>query len=1063
MVTLVSNTGQTTFSSADVAITLPKAAQSFTTGSNAGGYRLASIGIKFNVIDDTFTVGSELTATVNLVDSSGNPGAIECTLNDPDSYAENSVNTFTAPATCLLEATTTYFLLLEKAASIDAFGLDVTNLPAEDTSVDGWLVADDLHRFSKSTTSWSTTGNMSLLIEVKGSAVTATETEVWSAAMTAGVAGGLAGYSGTTGSLDDNDFTHQSTDYTVNGVTVSAADGLSLLLSPTPTVNRVATWTLRVDGTEFALADAIVVEDASNDPIGLRWTSNVPSWSAGTPFALALVAKDSDATGAPSVTGTVQVGETLTANTSGITDTNGVPADAKDFAYQWVRVDGGTDTDIECAEAPHYYPTEDDVGKTLKVTVSFTDLDSLAEGPLTSAASNTVLANDDVKVLRWGTMTAALTALGISGYSSNPTSALNSGALSDPDFDVGATPYAVTVISAVPSTPDYILNFGILPVSDGDVVRKWTFFVDNESLALDFAAVTPNTTTDTTGAFWTKTSITWAAGQKVALALMQVNEPAIGAPDIEGAFQQVGRVQTATLADIADENGVPTDPADFTYEWLRVDGATESVIPGETSWAYTPTDDDLGKRIKVRVSFTDGDGFLEGPLTSIAYSILAFDPASLDYTRFGDIALHSDNGDPRSLWSDGETFWVGEDTDAKVCAYELVDDPMTDGDDYGTRDSSRDITGPTSEAFYVSGDSRNLWLADESIPGTDPRSVYAYNLPGLSRDTSRDFPYYASSEGALVIRGVATDGLYLWLSDETKILKAYRLSDDLNTVADEYGTYDSSRNITFDITPVGIYTDGEHIWGAQNGGRTVEARRLADGAEADDLGFQIDAANSNAYGIWSNGLTFFVLDRVDKKIYTYRPNVENLPASGAPTITGTAYVGEELTADTSTITDPNGVPADAADFSYQWVRVDGGTETGIAGAIGATYTPVEDDLGKTIKVKVSFNDLDGYAEGPLESGESGTVQVAPPTLVKNTGQTVSTLTAQLDATTSKRAQSFTSGSNTGGYRLASIGVLFSDIADTSSAGSELTATVNVNGAEILGHWGGVIVYHWRDD
>ena len=23
--------------------------------------------------------------------------------------------------------------------------------------------------------------------------------------------------------------------------------------------------------------------------------------------------------------------------------------------------------------------------------------------------------------------------------------------------------------------------------------------------------------------------------------------------------------------------------------------------------------------------------------------------------------------------------------------------------------------------------------------------------------------------------------------------------------------------------------------------------------------------------------------------------------------------------------------------------------------------------------------------------------------------------------------------------------------------------IGVNGAEILGHWGGVIVYHWRDD
>ena len=59
----------------------------------------------------------------------------------------------------------------------------------------------------------------------------------------------------------------------------------------------------------------------------------------------------------------------------------------------------------------------------------------------------------------------------------------------------------------------------------------------------------------------------------------------------------------------------------------------------------------------------------------------------------------------------------------------------------------------------------------------------------------------------------------------------------------------------------------------------------------------------------------------------YQPPVEeqqtaqpNSGATGAPTITGTAQVGETLTVDTAGIVDADGL--DTATFSYQW-RADG--------------------------------------------------------------------------------------------------------------------------------------------
>ena len=81
---------------------------------------------------------------------------------------------------------------------------------------------------------------------------------------------------------------------------------------------------------------------------------------------------------------------------------------------------------------------------------------------------------------------------------------------------------------------------------------------------------------------------------------------------------------------------------------------------------------------------------------------------------------------------------------------------------------------------------------------------------------------------------------------------------------------------------------------------------------------------------------------------------EDTPATGAPTIGGTAQVGETLTADTSGIADADGLTNST--FSYQWVANDGGTDADIAGETDAIYTLVADDEGKTIKVRVSFTD-----------------------------------------------------------------------------------------------------------
>ena len=107
----------------------------------------------------------------------------------------------------------------------------------------------------------------------------------------------------------------------------------------------------------------------------------------------------------------------------------------------------------------------------------------------------------------------------------------------------------------------------------------------------------------------------------------------------------------------------------------------------------------------------------------------------------------------------------------------------------------------------------------------------------------------------------------------------------------------------------------------------------------------------------------------------------NNAATGEPAITGTARAEQVLTADASPIMDTDGLPTSS--FTYQWIRVDAdGTSNpvDITDANAATYTLTDDDVGKKVKVKVSFTDeLSGEEERTSAAyPSSGTVTVAGP-------------------------------------------------------------------------------------
>ena len=119
-----------------------------------------------------------------------------------------------------------------------------------------------------------------------------------------------------------------------------------------------------------------------------------------------------------------------------------------------------------------------------------------------------------------------------------------------------------------------------------------------------------------------------------------------------------------------------------------------------------------------------------------------------------------------------------------------------------------------------------------------------------------------------------------------------------------------------------------------------------------------------------------------KTVRSYRVVVVRAPANkapaGRPAISGTAKVGEVLTASAGDIADADGVAY--ATFAWQWLADDGTQDTEIAGATGERWTPTVAELGATVRVRATYTDDKGNEETLVSEATeavSATVASAP--------------------------------------------------------------------------------------
>ena len=149
--------------------------------------------------------------------------------------------------------------------------------------------------------------------------------------------------------------------------------------------DRSDLWEVRLTPETDAMVTVALLPAADCDAVGAVCTEDGRMLSFGVARVILGPPPNSAATGQPSISGAALVGRTLTADTSGIADDDGL--DNVTFSYQWMA----DDANIQGATGSSYTLADRDEGKTIKVIVSFTD-DANNEESLPSAATDAVAA-----------------------------------------------------------------------------------------------------------------------------------------------------------------------------------------------------------------------------------------------------------------------------------------------------------------------------------------------------------------------------------------------------------------------------------------------------------------------------------------------------------------------------------------------------------------------------------------------------------------------------------------------------------------------------------------------
>ena len=541
-----------------------------------------------------------------------------------------------------------------------------------------------------------------------------------------------------TGTLTPAAFTFRSTTYSV--ITWTSGDLLTVVLVdpdftvwyPRDEVVDALRWHVCNTPYDFSNAQTTTPEDLFTSFVGYRW--NVGSiWPPGIERTLRLsLPPNHPATGDPVISGTVQVGEELTALTDGIMD-----EDELDdvFTYQWVRVDAdGTsnEEDITDATDATYTLTADDRGKKVKVEVRFVDILG-GEETRTSAPTATLpgvtVSTPALTVTEEDTAGDSYTVV----LNSQPTANVTVTVAGHAGTDVTLTPSSAT-LTFTPTNWGTAQTVTVTAGDDADTA--------NESVSLTHSAA--STDSDYDGITIAGVAVTVTDND--ALPGVTVSTPALTVTEEDTA----GDSYTVVL------NSQPT--ANVTVTVAGHAGTDVTLTPSSATLTFTPTNWGTAQTVTVTAG-DDADTANES--VSLTHSAASTDSEYQGITIAGVAVTVTDNdaADPavcavpslsgrNVIWTGAMTVAV-DPTFAGVFGFErerfgsLDDQTFTVGaNDYTTQQVSlmgNVLTFGTTNSALTAGEQAVLRLhvcaADldfSAAPVPTGHHAYLFSTPGLS-------------------------------------------------------------------------------------------------------------------------------------------------------------------------------------------------------------------------------------------------------------------------------------------------------------------------------------------
>lgn len=473
------------------------------------------------------------------------------------------------------------------------------------------------------------------------------------------------------------------------------------------------------------------------------------------------------------------------------------------------------------------------------------------------------------------------------------------------------------------------------------------------------------------------------AAATLTSAAVKVNAAPLGQPVISGTVEEDGLVTVVTPSAITDADGLGDLP--LAYQWLA-DGIE---IPGATEAFLGLGQAQVGQKLSVRASYTDGDGRLESVTSAATVAVRNInDPATGTLKWVGDFTekktlaaqlsnLTDEDGLPSTftyLWKADGAVIQGASSSELMLSQALVGKKISlvvqftdlqghleqlNSENDGTVSNVND---PTVGALSIKGNVRQgalLEAVTENLSDLDGIGTFTYQwlVDGQAIGGATNATFLLSSQNdvgkKVTVRVVHTDAFGFTEPTLASTTSAVENTNDAPT-----GTLELTGEPVEDsiLTAVrsfsdldGLPTEFQYQWFADSD--------LIPNATASTLALQQDQVGHRISVQVSYTDALGTIEKVTSATSLVVQNV-NDPPKGSVAVSGKLFSGETLTASTEALSDEDNGALPLGPFSYQWRAND----SPIAGATSNTYALKPAQVGQSISVLVSYTDSWGHKE-----------------------------------------------------------------------------------------------------